>query len=195
MQSKNTTLSFKIIFHPCFSIIASLLFLSCATTDSVKIAQTRKENQTTSSRQTTSRQECFDIYAFGGDDWTPCWNPKVSFIQRIHGKKPLNFPTSKSSPEDAEEQSSDQLKRPELVDGFRVQLVNVTDETVALKVKERALALFDSVYVTFQRPNYKVRVGDFLTRAKADAAADSAKIKGFPDAWVVPAKVYLLSHP
>ena len=43
----------------------------------------------------------------------------------------------------------------------------------------------DSLYVVFDPPVYKVRVGDFRTRAEASQRLGVIVSEGFSDAWVV----------
>ena len=48
---------------------------------------------------------------------------------------------------------------------------------------------YDSVYVYFQAPWYKVRVGDFETRNDAEAKLREARQKGYREAFWVPSDV------
>lgn len=133
-------------------------------------------------------QQSIDLYAFGGDDWTPSWQPVIPDTRPPSGM--IAVTSSETATSRTVESSSLLPAQPKMVQGFRIQLVNVMDEELANRVREEALALFDSVYISFRRPNYKVRAGDFLNRSNADTAADSARAHGFRDAWVVPSKVY-----
>ena len=69
---------------------------------------------------------------------------------------------------------------------FRVQLT--TSETYgdmrrALQVAEE---VFDQpVFLDYDVPYFKLRVGDFKTRSEADLYALKAKAAGYPNAWVV----------
>ncbi|HVP06461.1 MAG TPA: SPOR domain-containing protein [Candidatus Acidoferrum sp.] len=73
---------------------------------------------------------------------------------------------------------------------FRVQLV--TCETygegrIALRTAEE---IFDQpVYMDYDVPYFKVRVGDFKTRAEAEAYQRKAVTAGYGNAWVVPVTV------
>lgn len=78
----------------------------------------------------------------------------------------------------------------ELVPGWRVQICALTDESAARKMQQRADDVFEKyqsfkVYLTYDSPYYKVRIGDFTSRAEADRLLKIANQKGFPDAWVV----------
>ncbi len=134
-------------------------------------------------------QAYVDAYTVGGDDWTPVYNPEI----RRAGESLQQWIPQATVPESVPVADTVQTIARQ-AQGFRVQLANVTSEASAMAFKEEATAIFDSVYVIFQRPNYKVRVGDFLTRSTADAAADSARRFGFRDAWVVPSRVWVITR-
>ncbi len=79
----------------------------------------------------------------------------------------------------------------ETVQGFRVQLIATTDENVAREVKKEAmLKLSNKVYLVFEAPHYKIRVGDCQSREEARAILQDATANGFPDAWIVPSMVH-----
>lgn len=75
------------------------------------------------------------------------------------------------------------------LEGFRVQIFydsGNNSKNRAFAKKSQFLAMYPEIgaYLSFQSPNYKVRVGDFRTRL--DAEGFKAKIVGtFTDAFVV----------
>jgi len=74
--------------------------------------------------------------------------------------------------------------------GFRVQLIATDAEMQARSLEQQALLDFpESVYLVFDPPNYKVRVGDCLTRANANDLRDRAVKMGYGNAWVVQCRV------
>jgi hypothetical protein len=76
------------------------------------------------------------------------------------------------------------------VPGYRVQIFVSRDEFETRQMEEQALMSFeDSVYLIFDSPNYKIRVGDCLTRAEANELRQRAVARGYRDAWVVQCKV------
>ncbi|MBI3578553.1 MAG: SPOR domain-containing protein [Ignavibacteriales bacterium] len=71
--------------------------------------------------------------------------------------------------------------------GFRIQIfasVNI-DEANAMKIAAAPKITEDSVYVVFDPPVYKVRVGDYRRRMEASQKLPKFIEMGFPDAWVV----------
>lgn len=76
--------------------------------------------------------------------------------------------------------------------GYRVQIFVSDQEFDARTMEEKALIEFDEpVYLIFDSPNYKVRVGDFRSRAEANTLRQKAVKMGYKDAWVVQSKVKL----
>ncbi len=72
--------------------------------------------------------------------------------------------------------------------GFRIQVFSTSSIDEAMKMKNEVLAKLpqDSVYVVYDPPVYKVRVGDFSSRYDASIKLSSVVDNGFPDAWIVP---------
>ena len=134
-----------------------------------------------------------NIYIRGGDDWTATWEPvfrttteiAAPAVGEIAGSTP-SIRSREEAPAGPQEVSAPVIRK---VQGFRVQLANVLDKGQALWAQERANAMFDSVYIVFRSPNYKVRAGDFRLRSEADDAATRARAMGFRGAWVVPSRV------
>jgi hypothetical protein len=82
-----------------------------------------------------------------------------------------------------------------LADGFRIQVFASADrdiaENAARDARER-LGL--STYVDLDSGMYKVRAGDFTTRADADRALPAVR-RDYSDAWIVAAKVRAPTGP
>jgi hypothetical protein len=69
---------------------------------------------------------------------------------------------------------------------FRVQLFTSKVYQEARATARVAEEIFDQpVYVDYQVPNFKVRVGDFADRDDAESYAQRAKAAGYTSAWVV----------
>jgi septal ring-binding cell division protein DamX len=75
----------------------------------------------------------------------------------------------------------------EVVQGFRIQIFASSRIDDANLAKQTALQLIttDSLYIVYDPPVYKVRVGDYLTRLEANRALSSIVQRGYPDAWIV----------
>jgi hypothetical protein len=79
----------------------------------------------------------------------------------------------------------------EVVQGFRIQVFSSSGVDEASLVKEIATEKFaeDSVYVVYDAPVYKVRVGDFVNRYEANQRLPEFVEKGYRDAWIVPDRI------
>ena len=79
----------------------------------------------------------------------------------------------------------------EVVQGFRIQIFSSSNMDEAILMKNLALEKFvgDSVYVVYDAPVYKVRVGDFLNRYEANQRLPEFVDKGYRDAWIVPDRI------
>ncbi|MBN2413141.1 SPOR domain-containing protein [candidate division KSB1 bacterium] len=87
--------------------------------------------------------------------------------------------------------AQDSVNSGELVSGYRVQLISTRNEAEARTVKLDAMLSFPShIYMIFDNPYYKIRVGDFISRFDANELQEIAVKKGFNEAWVVKTNVY-----
>ena len=80
------------------------------------------------------------------------------------------------------------------VPGYRVQLIATRSMTEAQAIRKEALLDFtEYVYLTFDDPYYKVRIGDILTRHEANDLQEVAIARGYVEAWVV--RTMVNDHP
>lgn len=78
----------------------------------------------------------------------------------------------------------------ESIQGYRIQLAATTDENRARDLKKEAmLKLKAKIYLVFETPNYKVRVGDCRTFDEAKQLKQEVVESGFPEAWIVKTNV------
>ncbi|MCS6790565.1 MAG: SPOR domain-containing protein [Bacteroidia bacterium] len=77
--------------------------------------------------------------------------------------------------------------------GYRIQVLVTLSRSVADSMRFSLLENFpdQGVYMFYEAPAYKVRIGDFLDRREAESWIERHK-KIFPDAFVVPDKVLRL---
>ena len=75
----------------------------------------------------------------------------------------------------------------EFSQGYRIQIFATgnIDEANAMRMTAAQRITDDSLYVVFDPPVYKVRIGDFRTRAEANQRLGAVVALGFADAWVV----------
>ena len=81
----------------------------------------------------------------------------------------------------------------ELTQGYRIQIFasGSFDDANAMRQTAVQRLTEDSIYVVFDPPTYKVRVGDFRTRVEANQRLGVISALGFADAWVVGDKITL----
>jgi len=86
--------------------------------------------------------------------------------------------------------ATDSLEIAQEVQGYRVQICALSDQEAARDIQREAILKFnDNIYLIYDSPYYKVRVGDCTSRYDADKLQRFAVEKGFHDAWVVKTKV------
>lgn len=75
--------------------------------------------------------------------------------------------------------------------GFRIQIYSSSNIQEATDAKMLAVGklLQDSVYLLYDAPVYKVRVGDFISRYEAGQKLPDIVDLGYRDAWIVPDKI------
>jgi hypothetical protein len=79
----------------------------------------------------------------------------------------------------------------EAVQGFRIQVFSSSGVDEANLVRSLVQEKFskDSVYVEYDAPVYKIRVGDFINRYEANQRLPEFIEKGYRDAWIVPDRI------
>ena len=107
----------------------------------------------------------------------------VKVVRQTHAEVdttlPLTIPTDSTVVEE------------EIVQGFRIQIYtspNIDDANTARVVAAKEFPS-DSVYVVYDPPVYKVRIGDFTTRLEANRKLSDVISSQYPDAWVVADKI------
>ena len=75
-------------------------------------------------------------------------------------------------------------------EGYRVQVLATRyferAESLAVIMKN---TVSDSVYVDFEAPNYKVRIGDFIDRDSAELLQQELVKMGYNSAWILRARI------
>ncbi len=81
-------------------------------------------------------------------------------------------------------------------EGFRVQVTSTQSIEIADSLRDKLLAPFDGqVYISFDPPNYKVRVGNYKFRSEAEKAEERLKRLGYRTAWVIRTRIETHSVP
>ena len=78
------------------------------------------------------------------------------------------------------------------VKGYRIQVAISQDENDLIDIKEKLeLIIKEKIYIKFELPNYKLRIGNFDSRKKAEAYRNRVIQLGYRSAWVVPTLIEL----
>ena len=79
-----------------------------------------------------------------------------------------------------------------LVKGYRVQIViSQNEEELQNLENEIQKSINEKIYIIFELPNYKLRVGNFLNRKEAENFQKTIVRLGYRTAWVVPTMIEL----
>ena len=151
-------------------ILISVLYLSCAGTKKVP-------EQETPLQGATKYDESFDPLSLNDDDI------------EISGAESAII--NDGQPEDNEKMKTESsLKQ---INGFRVQILATKNiETASLfeqEANERFQHQEQKIYLVFETPLYKIRIGDCKNRNEAELLRDLAKDYGYREAFIVKSKI------
>ncbi len=78
------------------------------------------------------------------------------------------------------------------IDGFRVQVFFDSDKGKINAARSQVIAQFPKTdtYITYNAPNFFLKVGDFRTRLEAERVKSQLEVE-FPTSFIVSEKVYL----
>ncbi len=81
--------------------------------------------------------------------------------------------------------------QPETLQGFRIQVILTQDIEQASRIRDDITKSFGDnvVYIVYDLPYYKVRVGNFAEREEAGESMKKLTGMGYKDAWIVPDKI------
>jgi hypothetical protein len=111
------------------------------------------------------------------------FDQEIEIVEKAHNEERQQLPLE--IPKDS------MIVKAEEVQGFRVQIFSSSSVDEIALIKNLAMVKFpaDSVYVVYDAPVYKLRVGDFLNRYEANQRLPEFVEKKYRDAWVVPDRI------
>lgn len=115
------------------------------------------------------------------------FDPLILNEEDLNVRKTISIESQSDRLDEGISKENFDYQEPELVSGYRVQICAVSEEARAKQVQRDAILKFfnEEIYLIYDSPYYKVRVGNCLTRFEADKLQQLAVEKGFDDAWVV----------
>ncbi len=77
-------------------------------------------------------------------------------------------------------------------EGFRIQIYESTVASIArAEAKRFQNILGDTVYIDFETPLYKLRIGNFIDRKSAEGTINAISRLGAKDSWIIRSKINL----
>ena len=74
--------------------------------------------------------------------------------------------------------------------GYRVQIIISQNENELIEIQDKIMQKTDEkIYIIFELPNYKLRIGNFISRKEAENFQRKIVKLGYKTAWVVPTMV------
>lgn len=158
-------------------IVLLILFLSCAGEKNT----VKKEDENGKPEEVIKTFEPLSMLKDDVDIPPPKWETKEINYESLLPPKLKIADTSVVSLE-------------EMIQGWRVQIggffkTEKVENAIGIADKARDL-LEEVVYLEFEAPFYKVRVGDCNSRKDANALLEKVKKNGFSDALIIPTRVY-----
>jgi len=77
-----------------------------------------------------------------------------------------------------------------IIEGFRVQVLATSSQENADRLRyELAIEYGKDIYIVFDAPNYKVRIGNFTDRRLAEKLRLELINKGYPSSWIIRTRI------
>ena len=77
-----------------------------------------------------------------------------------------------------------------IIEGYRVQILATKQLVNAERLqKDLSSILNQKIYIVFEAPNYKVRVGNFIDRNKAEIFRQNIVKKGYQSSWIIRTRI------
>ena len=121
-------------------------------------------------------------------------NKKIDFNPDLLNDPEPNWPQIVNPLSDSfESESTINFKNDSIqadIEGFRVQVFATQDRNKAEGIKEELSFKFDeNIYIIFEAPNYKVRIGNFLDRDDAEKLRVELVKESLSSSWIVRTKI------
>jgi hypothetical protein len=77
-----------------------------------------------------------------------------------------------------------------IVEGFRVQVLATRERGSAERLREELILTYTyDIFIVFEAPNYKVRMGNFFDRQQAERFRQILVRKGYSSAWIIRTRI------
>jgi hypothetical protein len=164
------------------SAVAMLIFAGCSASQPFNSDEEISKND--AQAEETPKEKRLPLAAYEATLNPADFDHEVDVIQKNHSEEkreqtPLEIPKDSL------------IIQEEIIQGFRIQVFSSANVDEAALIKGTVLGKFasDSVYLVYDAPVYKIRVGDFTSRYEANQRLPEFVEKGYRDAWIVPDRV------
>ena len=77
-----------------------------------------------------------------------------------------------------------------IIEGFRVQVLATSSRENADRLRdELSIEYGKDIYIVFEAPNYKVRIGNFIDRRQAENSRLELIKKGYLSSWIIRTRI------
>ena len=77
-----------------------------------------------------------------------------------------------------------------IIEGFRVQVLATKQLAKAEQLQKDLLSILNQkIYIVFEAPNYKVRVGNFIDRNNAESFRQYIIEEGYQSSWIIRTRI------
>tara|TARA_B100001142_G_scaffold296896_1_gene318926 strand:- start:377 stop:796 length:420 start_codon:yes stop_codon:yes gene_type:complete len=77
-----------------------------------------------------------------------------------------------------------------IIEGYRVQILATKQLVNAERLqKDLSSILNQKIYIVFEAPNYKVRIGNFIDRSKAENFRKNLIKEGYQSSWIIRTRI------
>lgn len=175
-----------------FLALLEMLGMMACSSGVVRTPDRDRDRDADSGSSGSSINEAFDPVKLNDEDLT---FPEKDL--QLSGTRPLPLPGDRQN---SDRQNTNNVTPPpgpaeenRVIDGFRVQLFATKDNQAATLEKQEAEFVFSpdgvGVYIEFDSPMYKLRIGDCRNRDEAEELRELARQKGYPTSWIVKTKI------
>ncbi|MBC8345892.1 MAG: SPOR domain-containing protein [Candidatus Marinimicrobia bacterium] len=77
-----------------------------------------------------------------------------------------------------------------IIEGFRVQVLATRTRENADQLRNALGEIYsEDIYIVFEAPNYKVRLGNYIDRRHAETMRQTLVKSGYPTAWIIRTRI------
>ncbi len=120
---------------------------------------------------------------------------RPTFLDTLNKGREISLSDDKISAIPISKTNEDNMKPDDkkvVPNGFRIQLMASSSvEKVRNEKKSIESKLDIAVYVYYDKPYYKICVGDYISHEDAEKELEKIRESGYPDAWIVSSKVFI----